>query len=129
MLLTIKTILTKNTPLKLFSFILGYTLWSICSGSQTITQEMTVPLCCYQIPESIDFDAPETVNITLSGKKNQLASINHQELAIHIDASDLRIGNNPIAVTAETLFLPDSIKLVHCSSAPVIIKAMTKEIM
>lgn len=127
MLLTIKTILTKNTPLKVLSFILGYTLWSICSGIQTITQEMTVPLCCYQVPATIEFDAPETINITLAGKKNQLASINTQDLAIHIDASDLRLGNNPIAITSEKLFLPESIKLVHCSSAPVIIKTTTKK--
>lgn len=127
MLLTIKTILTKNTPLKVFSFILGYTLWSICSGMQTITQEMTVPLCCYQIPENIDFDAPEAISIVLSGKKNQLANITHQDLAIHINAHDLALGNNPISVTAETLFLPESIKLVHYSPTPVIIKTTTKK--
>lgn len=127
MLLTIKTILTKNTPLKIFSFILGYTLWSICSGMHTITQEITVPLCCYQVPESIDFDAPETVHIILSGKKNQLANINQQDLAIHIDAHDLSVGDNPIAVTAATLFLPESIKLVHYSPAPIVIKTTTRK--
>jgi len=127
MLLILKTILIKNTPLKVCSLILGYTAWSIFSGMQTITQEMTVPLCCYQVPKTIDFNAPETISIILSGKKNQLASINTQELAIHIDAHDLSLGNNPIAITAEKLFLPESIKLVHYSPAPVIINTTTKK--
>jgi len=126
MLQTLKTILIKNTPLKVCSFILGYTLWSTFSSMQTITQELTVPLCCYQMPATIDFDAPETINITLSGKKNQLASINAQNLAVHIDAGDLPLGNNPIAVTAEKLFLPESIKLVHYSPAPLMITTRIK---
>ena len=126
MLQTLKTILIKNTPLKVCSLILGYTVWSIFSGMQTITQELTVPLCCYQIPTTIDFDAPETVNITLSGKKNQMTSINTQDLAIHIDARDLPLGNSPIAITAERLFLPESIKLVHYSPAPLMITTTKK---
>lgn len=126
MLLTIKTILTKNTPLKVCSFILGYTLWSIFSGMHTITQEITVPLCCYQLPATRDFNAPETVTIMISGKKNQLTAINHQDLAVHIDARDLSLGNNPITITAERLFLPESIKLVHYSPAPIMITTMKK---
>lgn len=126
MLQTLKTLLIKNTPLKVCSFILGYALWSTFSSMQTITQELTVPLCCYQIPTSIDFDAPETITITLSGKKNQLATLNTQELAVHIDAHDLPIGNNPISVTAEKLFLPESIKLVHYSPAPLMITTREK---
>jgi YbbR domain-containing protein len=127
MLLTIKMVLTKNTPLKVCSFILGYTFWSVFSNMQTITQELTVPLCCYQLPEQFSFHAPETINITLSGKKNQLASINKTDLAVHIDAHDLSVGTHPIAVTAETLFLPESIKLVHYSPVPVIITTTVKK--
>ncbi len=126
MLQTLKTILIKNTPLKICSFILGYAVWSIFSGIQTITQELTVPLCFYQIPTTIDFDAPETVNITLSGKKSQLTSIKMQDFAIHIDARNLPLGNSPIAITAERLFLPESIKLVHYSPAPIMITTTKK---
>ena len=121
MLLTLKTIVTKNTPLKVCSFILGYSIWSVFSNLHTTTQEFTVPLCCYRLPEHLEFNAPETINIVLSGKKNQLANINTQELAVHIQADDLALGTNPIAVTDATLFLPESIKLVHYSPVPVII--------
>lgn len=123
----VKKILINNAPLKVCSLILGYTFWSIVSGMHTITQEFVVPLCCYNVPETVDFYAPETMHITLSGKKNQLNALNYQDLAIHIDAHNVIVGNNPIIITAERLFLPESIKLVHYSPAPVIIKTSTKK--
>jgi hypothetical protein len=97
------------------------------SGSHTITQELVVPLCWYDIPHTLDLEAPETMVITLTGTKKQLLSLNTHELAIHINAHDMIPGKNYIAITRENLFLPESIKLVHYSPVPVIITTTIKK--
>jgi hypothetical protein len=59
--------------------------------------------------------APETVTLKIMGKRSALCALDVDQLAIHINAARLNNGTNPVAITEQSLFLPESIKLVHYS--------------
>lgn len=113
MAISIKNSLLNNATIKVFSLILGYALWSILSDHHTKTISVTAPLCFYGQNENITIKAPESITVDLKGKKRELAVLDVSNLALHIDACGLKKGLNPIAVHNATLFLPDSICVVH----------------
>lgn len=113
MKLILKKIPINNAPLKVISLILGYTLWHIFANSHTKSIDIQVPLCFYSVPENHTIKAPDTVTVCLTGKRTQLYALNKKSLAVHINAQNLTPGTVPIAITSESLFLPNTIKLVH----------------
>ncbi len=106
---------SRTVPLKIISLILGYTFWHILSSSHASTAWINVPLCFYNVPEEKSIKAPEGLSVKISGKRDELRMLDLQELAIHINASQLHDGKNLLAITPETIFLPERIKLVHYS--------------
>jgi len=126
MVLSPKKILSTNAPLKVFSMILGYLVWSVFSSGNTTTITQEVPLCFYNASEKCIVNAPETLTVTLAGKRADLHSIDYDALAIHLNAHNLEPGINPIQLNKDTLFLPDTIKLVHYTPIPLVVE-MTKK--
>lgn len=106
---------SRNTPLKVISLLLGYTFWYIFGNSHTSTAWITVPLCFYNIPKQNSIRAPEALSVKIAGKRTELRSLDIHELAIHVNAAHLHEGKNILTITPETIFLPESIKLVHYS--------------
>lgn len=90
---------------------MGFTLWYLVSDLHTITTTMKVPVYFYNT-ENIVVEAPETISITLRGKKSDIRHTNLSELAAHIDAQKLTQKTNHIPLTSQELFLPQTIKLV-----------------
>lgn len=119
----LKKLLSNNLLVKVISFIFGYCIWSMLSASHVTAVELNVPLCFFNRPASFELQAPETITIQLSGKRNALRALNTKTLAIHIDASRMHEGANPIVLESETLFLPNTIKLIHYSPANLVIHA------
>lgn len=118
----LKKLLSNNLLVKVISFIFGYCIWSMLSASHVTTVELDVPLCFFNRP-ALALQAPETVTVQLSGKRTALRALNTKTLAIHIDASRMHIGANPIVLETETLFLPNTIKLLHYSPTNLVIHA------
>jgi hypothetical protein len=116
-----RKILNKNAPLKACSLALGYTFWYVFGNLFSISITTEVPLCFFNTTKNISIQAPETILVTLSATRNQLQTIDHNHLAIHVDAQHLSFGSHPLRITNGTLFLPNSIKLVHYEPLPVII--------
>ncbi len=106
---------SRNIPLKIISLLLGYTFWYIFGSSHISTAWITIPLCFYNVPKQNSIKAPESLSVKIAGKRTELRSLDIQELAIHIDAAHLREGKNILAITPDTIFLPDSIKVIHYS--------------
>ncbi len=104
-----------NVPLKVISLILGITFWYICNTYHTTTAWITVPLCFYNTSETFHIKAPENVVVKISGKRTELRNFDTSELAIHVNAAELREGKNSLNITPEIFFLPETIKLVHYS--------------
>jgi len=100
---------------------MGFTFWFIWSEKQTTSCRVDVPLCVYNVPETANFDAPETVKIELSGKLKDLYDLDLNNLAIHIDGASLREGSNQCIVKNEQLFVPEAIKMIHCTPSNILI--------
>lgn len=121
MLISIKRIVINRLSLKAISLLLGYSLWSILSHNQTIRITITVPLCFYNIEHNLTIDAPETIAITLEGKRELFKYGKIEMLAAHIDCMTLHEGIHRIDISSQTLFLPDYIKLIHYNPSPLLI--------
>lgn len=107
-----KTVLN-NLTVKIIAAILAYGLWFLLNQSRTISIDLEVPLCFYNGAPSDSISAPEIISLTLSGKSSELRTIDLAALACHIDIDDLHGGENPLVVSNKTLFLPESINLIH----------------
>ncbi len=118
---------SRNVPLKLISLLLGYTFWYIFGNSHTTTAWITIPLSFYNIPTQNSIRAPETLSVKIAGKRTDLRSLDTNELAIHVNASHLREGKNALTITPETIFLPESIKLVHYSPSNPTVELIRKQ--
>ncbi len=110
--------LLSNIPLKLVSLIAGYCIWLIVGSLHEETITLKVPVCFYQAEERTITDAPESAIIKLRGKKNDLFDLDTTTLALHINAQNLHAGQNCLAPTDKSVFLPSTIKLVNCSPSP-----------
>ena len=121
----LKRALTTNIALKIVSIVLGYALWNIVSQQQTIVISREALLYFYNIPQSYHVNAPETVTISLEGKKKYLKLLSSEQLAIHINGQELHIGEQPLIMNEKKLFLPEIIKLVNYS--PTVISIDTQE--
>lgn len=114
--------LVNNTPLKLFSLLLGYLMWHILSSHQTITKAITIPVCFYNTTQERTIKAPETLQITLRGKRSSFNDAYMKDLALHIDAAALTKQTTIVPVSSSQLFLPESIALVNYVPSPLIIQ-------
>lgn len=103
--------LLNNFSLKLIAFIIGYGLWILMSAEHTTTVYMTVPVSFYNV-KGYTIDAPETVNVRLHGKRNDLYTLSHK-LAFHIDGNTLAVGKQSLFFESSLLFLPDTVTLIE----------------
>ena len=126
MKLKLKQHIQSNATLKVVSLIIGYGLWNILSASHAHTISIDAPICFYHESKLHSIDAPESIAIQLQGKKNILRNINKTTIALHIDASRLHHGPNPLIVDRSTLFLPETINVLHCNPANTIINVKEK---
>lgn len=113
--------LSANAPLKIISIILAYGFWSLFNHMHPTLLTVTVPLCFYNEAKARTINAPETLSITLSGRRNDLARLDVASLAAHIDATTLVPGPNALALTREHLFVPSSCNLVHYKPSNILI--------
>lgn len=123
MTLFIKRIVKNPLMRSCISLLIGFALWHSLGTINSAVISVTVPLSLYDRTDALNFAAPETVTITLAGKRTYLRSLDTHALAVHINASLLHEGNNPIKINRDTLFLPDEIKLLHYSPSPCVITA------
>lgn len=122
MLINLKNILTSNPVLKVVSFLLGFFLWYVMSAQRNISLQIMVPLCIQNSSDHVLINSPEEIRIYIAGNRTDVYNLDRQNLAFHLDAHELHEGTNLIAVTAERLFLPPSIKLINYS--PLVVKAL-----
>lgn len=107
----LKNSLTQNAVIKIISFFIGYGIWISLAQSQTTDLWLTVPLCFYGTEKKIS--APDTLLIHIAGKRNNLYTIDPQQLAIHINTDSLREGPNCLTIKNSELLLPETINLLN----------------
>jgi hypothetical protein len=114
-------ILFNHVPLKAIALILGYSFWYMFAQGHTISVWLNIPFSFYAVPTDMSIDAPEAITVNLVGKRTDLYNLEQEQLAIHINAQTLTSGPQQISITTETLFLPETIKVVHYKPSNLII--------
>jgi len=99
-------------PLVIISLILGYSFWYIASYDQTVMLQLNVPLC-FAGATHYTLHAPEHINVTIKGKRNDMYALDKESLAAHINVNKLLPGKHGILLTEQHLFLPKNITLIH----------------
>jgi hypothetical protein len=110
------------------SLFFGYTFWTMISQTLPVTISLSVPLSFYNVADNIQVNAPETIVITLRGKRAPLNHLDYGAIAFHVDGTTLQEGKNYILLKAEQLFLPESINLLDYNPSPLVIDMHQKPI-
>lgn len=100
----IKQLTLHHNFIKVASCIIGYSLWAFMAQNQHITVKQTIPLCFFQTNDTYQISAPESVAVTLSGKRKDMYRYAPEQNAFHINASGLKEGKHQIQLTTENLF-------------------------
>lgn len=116
-----KKIASNNLPLKVASLACGFIFWVIFGAQHNTTMTLNIPLCFYGQPEGYRVEAPESIQVTLRGKRADLYDLEIDNLGLHINSDEMKAGDNIVIPTGEKLFLPPHIKLSHWNPANPII--------
>lgn len=123
---TNKTNLLNNFTLKTISFALGYLVWALISTHQLVETTLTIPIVTYDSLDNheslspLTFTSPEKISVRVQAPRKQLTGL-LSKLAVHIDKSNFKPGDNNFVITPELLFLPDNAKLIHSLPESIII--------
>jgi len=90
--LSAKKIILSNLTLKIVSLIIGYGFWFTFSQSHTIAINVDVPLCFHSTSKQYTVSAPEYITVNLAGRRSDLLNIDLENLALHVDAAELMVG-------------------------------------
>lgn len=121
--ISIQDLASNKIILKSSALIISFFIWSQLTRLHSHSITVTVPVCFYgNHAEAHDqYGAPATVTVTLQGKKREIAMLDSDVLAVHIDTDTLRRGTNGIVLTNKNLFLPETITVVHYNPLPLVI--------
>ncbi len=126
--ISLRALISSNILHRTSACIIGFLLWSQLTSIHNQTTTVTAPLCFYgNTAHELEIQAPETVTITLRGKRRDLAGIDTTLLAIHIDTAQLREGKNGIVPAAGDLFLPETISVIHYNPLPIVVAKHTRK--
>lgn len=126
---SIHALASNKLLLKSSALFISFFLWSQLTRLHNHSITVTVPVCFYGEQEpTMTCSAPETITVTLQGKKKDIAPLDSALLAVHIDSTALHPGTNGILLSNKNLFLPETIAVVHYNPLPlVIIKSEKKD--
>lgn len=108
--------------LKMIALIIGYSFWYITGSSHITATTLSVPLCFYNTPEHTHLQAPESVSVTISGKRSDIRALDQDQLAVHIDAAQLHPGKNVVQLTHRELMLPRHMKLLQYAPSNLVVE-------
>ena len=108
--------------LKICALVIGYAIWHVFSQAQTITITHTVPVCFDNQSDKQIIKGPETVTVSLQGKREAFRTIDLNLLAAHINIARLSAQQSRIHLLCSHLFLPEHILLVDYSPAPIVVE-------
>ena len=105
--------IVRQLPVKIMSLLIGASIWHFLSTTTLRDIRVTIPLVFYNVPVNQTIAAPETVTVNLRATRESLQYVQFESMAAHVNFSDLVPGKQRITLSHETLFLPNTIKLVH----------------
>ncbi len=108
----ISRLITTRLFLNSASCIMGFFMWYTISEFRILTITHKIPVYFDNVSQEQQIDAPEEVDITLSGTARQLYK--SQKIgALHFNAHKLSPGKQLIHISPENLLLPHTTKVVN----------------
>lgn len=107
--INLKNIIHSNSFCFAASIIIGYLTWSILAQSNIINKKITVPIVFYN-HQNLNIQTSGQITLEITGQRGIINNIDNKDVAVHIDAQELKLGDNLYIITKENLFLaPDVI--------------------
>lgn len=109
--------LFRNLGLKFFSLCLAFALWVVVAGEQKDERTLNVPLKLARFPKNMALinDPGNFVTVRLRGPKSLVAGLSRDEVDLHLDLSQLREGENLVALRPEEVEVPRGVEVLQAS--------------
>lgn len=118
----IRSLVQTNLLVKFISLVFAFCFWLIWSSGQQVSVTLKVPVCFFGDDHTREITAPESLQVTLFGKRKDLLKLDAKNLAIHVDAQTLVEGEQLFKPTAEQLLLPMGVQVAQWSPGNVVIE-------
>ena len=106
-----------NLGLKFFSLCLAFALWVVVAGEQKDERTLNVPLKLARFPKNMALinDPGNFVTVRLRGPKSLVAGLSRDEVDLNLDLSQLREGENLVALRPEEIEVPRGVEVLQAS--------------
>lgn len=103
-----KSFLTDNAALKLFSLLLGFTFWYAVARESGVEFAFSIPFELRDVPEGLEVVAQsvQQVDVRLRGPAEILRGISAQDLSVSVDLSGAQPGERIAYLTPEDVAVP-----------------------
>ena len=103
-----KSFVTDNLALKLFSLMLGFAFWFAVARESGVEFAFSIPFELRDVPEGLEVVAQsvQQVDVRLRGPAEILRGISAQDLSVAVDLSDAEPGERVAYLTPEDVAVP-----------------------
>ncbi len=103
-----KSFLTDNIALKLFSLLLGFAFWYAVARESGVEFAFSIPFELRDVPEGLEVveQSVQQVDVRLRGPAEILRGISAQDLSVAVDLSDAEPGDRIAYLTPEDVAVP-----------------------
>ena len=117
---SIHSVLISRTFLNVISIIAGISFWNMVTQQFCCTHQSALPLVFDNATDASIIQAPESIQVTLSGPRAALRESAHLG-AIHVDAHTLKPGKQLLHISEQHLLVPTAAKLLHYTPVAIIV--------
>ncbi len=120
------SLINHNATHKCLALIIGILLWQMVSVFHNTSITLSLPIYLFNKEENRTYTAPEKVEVTISGTKNDLKTIDFSSLAIHLDAKKYADVYKNIIIVPRHLLLPPKIRITRVQPSNIVITTKKK---
>jgi YbbR domain-containing protein len=113
-----------NLGLKLFSVILGFSLWFIVAGGEGTEMVVPVSLEFRNMPEDTEMleESVQQVDIRLRGSSEILRRMSPQDIQARVDLSGAQLGEQSFFLNPENVAVPFGVRVLRVTPSTVNLK-------
>jgi uncharacterized protein (TIGR00159 family) len=109
----LKGVFVENWRTKLSALALVTIAWLVLASQQEAELTMTAPVQHTNVASELMLGpgSTPTVDLTVSGRRNTIRTLNEQDVQVSVDLSGITLGRHLIKVSAKNIFLPFGVKI------------------
>jgi len=110
-----KSFVSDNLTLKLFSLMLGFTFWYAVARESGVELAFSIPFELQDVPEGLEVvaESVQQVDVRLRGPAEILRGISAQDLSVAVDLSDAEPGERIAYLTPEDVAVPFGVRVMR----------------